>query len=299
MTRYSVHHVTHFAYDAPVSFVRCNLRLRPIPWPGQKLISHTLTITPDGMIRPVHLDGGRPDGGLAHVDRLVVSEKTNALTITSTAEMEIDRLIPLVESDDPCVGDIRRLARNSTDISATSPANFLFPSPMVPLDADIAAWCAASLAPDRPILEAGIDLATRIQRDFAFDPHATITGTPPAQAFKGRSGVCQDFAHIMISGLRAAGLAAAYASGYLRTLPPPGQERLVGADAMHAWVMLWCGPERGWIGLDPTNAILMGNDHIIVAIGRDYSDVTPVDGVLTGYGTQNVHVSVDVVPLEM
>ncbi len=101
----------------------------------------------------------------------------------------------------------------------------------------------------------------------------------------------------MISGLRAAGLPAAYASGYLRTLPPPGQPRLVGADATHAWVLLWCGPERGWVGLDPTNGIWMASDHVLMAVGRDYADIAPIDGIVLGSGAQRMHVSVDVEPL--
>ncbi len=125
-----------------------------------------------------------------------------------------------------------------------------------------------------------------------------MVDTPPREAFEKRGGVCQDFAQIMISGLRAAGLPAAYASGYLRTLPPPGRPRLVGADATHAWVLLWCGPDRGWVGVDPTNGIWMAGDHIVMAIGRDYADVAPIDGIVLGSGAQKMDVSVDVAPLE-
>ena len=112
-----------------------------------------------------------------------------------------------------------------------------------------------------------------------------------------RGGVCQDFAQIMITGLRAAGLPAAYASGYIRTIPPPGQPRLVGADATHAWVLLWCGADLGWVGVDPTNGIWMAGDHIIMAIGRDYGEIAPIDGVVLGSGAQKMDVSVDVAPV--
>jgi transglutaminase-like putative cysteine protease len=112
-----------------------------------------------------------------------------------------------------------------------------------------------------------------------------------------RGGVCQDFAQIMITGLRAAGLPAAYASGYIRTIPPPGEARLVGADATHAWVLLWCGPDLGWVGVDPTNGIWMAGDHVIMAIGRDYGEIAPIDGVVLGSGAQKMEVSVDVAPL--
>ena len=150
----------------------------------------------------------------------------------------------------------------------------------------------------RGVLEAAIALAQRIQRDFAFDPTATLVDTPPREAFLKRGGVCQDFAQIMLSGLRAAGLPAAYVSGYIRTLPPPGQPRLVGADATHAWVLIWAGPDSGWVGVDPTNGIWMAGDHIVVAIGRDYADVAPIDGIVLGGAAQDMHVSVDVAPLE-
>jgi transglutaminase-like putative cysteine protease len=168
---------------------------------------------------------------------------------------------------------------------------------LIPLDADIAAWCAEELASDRPILEAGIALARRIQRDFAFDPTATLVDTPPREAFLQRRGVCQDLTQIMITGLRAAGLPAAYVSGYIRTIPPPGQERLIGADATHAWVLLWCGPTQGWVGLDPTNGIWMAGDHIVMAIGRDYAEIAPIDGIVLGSGAQKMDVSVDVAPV--
>ena len=129
------------------------------------------------------------------------------------------------------------------------------------------------------------------------DSAATLVDTPPHEAFAKRRGVCQDFAQIMLTGLRAAGLPAAYASGYIRTIPPPGEERLVGADATHAWVLLWCGVERGWVGVDPTNGIWMAEDHIVMAVGRDYAEIAPVDGVVLGSGAQAMEVSVDVAPL--
>jgi transglutaminase-like putative cysteine protease len=137
---------------------------------------------------------------------------------------------------------------------------------------------------------------SRIHSDFVYDSEATDVSTPAAEAFRVRRGVCQDFAHIMISGLRGLGLPAAYVSGYLRTLPPPGGVRLEGADATHAWVSVWCGEENGWIAFDPTNAIVVKNDHIVLAIGRDYSDVAPIDGIILAPGKQTLKVGVDVIP---
>jgi transglutaminase-like putative cysteine protease len=136
----------------------------------------------------------------------------------------------------------------------------------------------------------------RIKQDFTYEPGATTVSTTPPMSFALRRGVCQDFAHIMISGLRGIGLPAAYVSGYLRTgnAAAPG---LQGADAMHAWVWVWCGKEAGWVGLDPTNALLAGNDHVVVAIGRDYSDVAPIDGVVFAAGGQRLDVAVSVTPV--
>ena len=230
--------------------------------------------------------------------RLVVEQPVRRLTIESLARVHVDRLIPVPDASDPTLGEIAALARASSDLGAAGPASYLFPSPLIPLDRDIAAYCALDLDPARGCLEAGIALAQRIQRDFAFDGTATLVDTPPHEAFAQRRGVCQDFAQIMISGLRAAGLPAAYASGYIRTIPPPGQARLVGADATHAWVLLWCGPVLGWVGLDPTNGIWMAGDHVVVAVGRDYAEIAPVDGVVLGSGAQSMDVSVDVAPQE-
>jgi transglutaminase-like putative cysteine protease len=202
----------------------------------------------------------------------------------------------------PAPGDcnvetIARLARETNDVGDLSPANFLYPSPNIPANADIAAWAAESLDRNRGIVDAAFNLAWRIRAGFRFDTAITTAETPPAQAFAARAGVCQDFAQIMIAGLRAAGLPAAYASGYIRTIPPEGQARLQGADAMHGWVLAWCGPERGWMGFDPTNGILMAEDHVLVAAGRDYRDIAPIDGVLTGSGAQEVRVEVDMEPV--
>jgi transglutaminase-like putative cysteine protease len=289
---YDIVHVTRFDYGAHVKFARCNLRLKPIDWPGQRLEAYTLHVSPAGRTAPA-----RAEAGLANVTRLTVDEPVRKLTIESIARVTVDRLVPAPEAGDPTLAEIAALARTSRDLSPAGPASYLFPSPLIPLDGEIAAYCAPDLDPGRNALEAGIELARRIQRDFEFDGSATFVDTPPHEAFAQRRGVCQDFAQIMITGLRAAGLPAAYASGYIRTLPPPGEARLVGADATHAWVLLWCGPAKGWVGLDPTNGIWMASDHIVTAVGRDYAEIAPVDGVVLGSGAQEMDVSVDVAPL--
>ncbi|AQR75875.1 transglutaminase family protein [Sphingomonas sp. LM7] len=289
---YQIRHITRFAYAAPVAFARNNLRLKPILWSGQTVEDYELVIEPQGRVFPA-----RAEAGLANVVRLVVDRPARTLTIESRARVRVERPVPMPEASDPSLAQVAEWARASRDPSPASPAAYLFPSPLIQLDRDIAAWCAEELAQGRGILEASIALALRIQREFAFDPAATLVDTPPREAFLQRGGVCQDFAQIMISGLRAAGLPAAYASGYIRTIPPAGQPRLVGADATHAWVLVWAGPQLGWVGVDPTNGIWMAGDHIVVAIGRDYADVAPIDGIVLGSGAQEMHVSVDVEPL--
>ena len=289
---YDIRHVTTFDYGAQVKFARCNLRLKPIDWPGQRLEEYHLDIEPEGRCHPANAEAG-----LANVTRLVVDRPVRRLTIESRARVVVDRLVPVPFPGNPTLAEVAALARASLDLSAAGPAAYLYPSPLIPLDAAIADWCAPDLDPGRDAMEAGIALARRIQREFEFDATATLVDTPPHEAFLHRRGVCQDFAQIMITGLRAAGLPAAYASGYIRTIPPAGQPRLVGADATHAWVLLWCGPVQGWVGLDPTNGIWMASDHIVMAIGRDYAEIAPVDGVVLGSGAQAMEVSVDVAPV--
>jgi transglutaminase-like putative cysteine protease len=137
----------------------------------------------------------------------------------------------------------------------------------------------------------------RIKAEFVYEVGATTASTTPPMSFALRRGVCQDFTHIMISGMRSLGLPAAYVSGYLRTTRNPNETKLEGADAMHAWVLAWCGTDIGWVGLDPTNGILAGDDHIVLAVGRDYSDVAPIDGVILVSGAQTLEVSVQVIPV--
>ena len=278
-------------------FARCNIRLKPIDWDGQRLISHSISVDPEGV-----MSAAPARGSLSNLSRLIVASTTRSLTITSDAVVEVDRAVPIILEGDLSVAAVGALARSSHDVSDQSPASFLYESPRIPADPAIADWARALLKSDQPALAAALEMARTIARDFRFDPDATKTETTPREAFDARAGVCQDFAQIMICALRSVGLPAAYVSGYIRTIPPPGQVRLQGADAMHGWVLLWCGPKdahggRGWIGLDPTNSILMAGDHIVVAIGRDYKDIAPIEGIFTGSGGQDVRVAVDVVPV--
>jgi transglutaminase-like putative cysteine protease len=290
---YNIRHRSRFRYTYPVAFARCNLRLKPVEWAGQTLEEYELSIMPFARTTAT-----KPIGYLGNVTRMVMDRPARELTIESHFRIRVERETPTAQSDDPTVAEVASLTRATVSIDVESPANYVYPSPSIPLIPEITARCADDLDGSRGIVEAGLALATRIYEDFAYDGSATTADTPPAEAFEKRHGVCQDFAQIMIAGLRGFGLPAAYVSGYLRTVPPPGQERLVGADATHAWVAIWCGPARGWLGFDPTNACMVGSDHIITAMGRDYSDVAPIDGIFTGRDGQKIDVSVDVEPID-
>jgi transglutaminase-like putative cysteine protease len=175
-------------------------------------------------------------------------------------------------------------------------AEFVFASPYVPLLDPLREYAEATFTPERPTVAGAIELMERVHRDFAYEPGVTDVGTPLAEVFRERRGVCQDFAHLMLGMLRALGLPARYVSGYLLTQPPPGQARLLGADASHAWISVWC-PVLGWIGLDPTNAVLPDAGHVTLAVGRDYGDVTPLRGVIQGGASHTVEVAVNVAPV--
>jgi transglutaminase-like putative cysteine protease len=173
---------------------------------------------------------------------------------------------------------------------------FLFDSALIPAGAELAAYARAAFPPGRPLLDAVLELTRRIHEDFTFDPEATTIATPLADVFTSRRGVCQDFARLEIACLRSLGLPARYVSGYLETVPPPGRSRLLGADASHAWLAVYC-PESGWIHVDPTNNLLPSCTHVTVAWGRDYNDVSPIHGVILGGGKHTLRVSVDVLRL--
>ena len=173
----------------------------------------------------------------------------------------------------------------------------LFDSPCIQRAATWFDYAATEFTPGRPAIAAALGLNRKIHEEFHYDNEATNVNTPLQTVFELRRGVCQDFAHAAIACLRSAGLAARYVSGYIRTIPPPGKPRLVGADASHAWVSVYLGPRLGWVGLDPTNNVVCASDHIPVAWGRDYRDVVPVRGVFLGGGTHELEVSVDVTPL--
>jgi transglutaminase-like putative cysteine protease len=292
--KYTIRHLTTVKYASPVSLARFNVRLKPAPWPGQVLHDYALTIDP--VPWTIQEEFGP---WIVNRSRLFVRDPLTRLAIESRMHIEVQPpAIADTNAPAPSVADIRQQAMAHRDLSAMGPASYLYASPMAPKSRTIAEWARPMLDPGRTILSAGNALMHAIFSQFIYDGDATDAATPPAEAFAKKRGVCQDFAHVMIVAARAHGLPAAYVSGYLRTLPPPGKPRLVGADATHAWVALWCGDELGWIDFDPTNDCLARTDHIFTAMGRDYADVAPIDGVFRGGGGQTMVVSVDVAPEE-
>ncbi|CAN7330695.1 transglutaminase family protein [Bosea sp. LjRoot9] len=289
---YDVRHLTTYGYSRPVPFARCILRLLPRDDGGQTVRKSELVVTP----RPAErIDGICFFGN--HMTTLTISKAHRELKVEMRARVEVNRPAPPFPGLTRHWEEVGALALASTSLEPDSPTHHLYPSRLVPAVSEVVDYARRSFSPLRPVLEAACELMARIRADFTYDPDATEVTTPLAEAFSQRHGVCQDFAHIMIAGLRGLGLPAAYVSGYIRTIPPPGQKRLEGSDASHAWVMLWCGPETGWIGLDPTNDLIVADDHIVTAFGRDYADVSPLDGVLIGPGSQKVGVAVDVIPI--
>jgi transglutaminase-like putative cysteine protease len=290
---YAVRHITRLAYLGSVRLARFNVRLKPADWPGQTLQNFSLRIDP--LPWTVQEEIGP---FVVNRSRLNIRDPLSRLTIESRFQVEVAATSFVRDMlAGPTVEQVRRHALTHSDLSALGPASYLYASSVAARSVEIGEWSRPFFGSGEPVMSAAQRLMEAIHREFRYDPKATGAETPPLVAFNQRSGVCQDFAHIMIIAARANGVPAAYVSGYLRTLPPPGQPRLVGADAMHAWVNIWCGDELGWIGFDPTNNILVHEDHIFTAMGRDYADVAPIDGVFHGGVGQTMDVSVDVAPL--
>jgi transglutaminase-like putative cysteine protease len=289
---YDVRQTTTCGYASPVAYARHVLRLTPVSREGERVQVAALQILPE----PAYRREGQDFFG-NRLTWLEVEEPHDTLTVKLAARVAVDAPLVPEPSSTPAWEAVRDEAFAVSDIGPLSPAHFLFPSRMVSLDPEIRDYVRESFPPARPILEAAIELIHRMKADIAYEIGVTTVTTTPPMSFALRRGVCQDFAHIMISGLRGIGLPAAYVSGFLRSAPPSDGTRLQGSEAMHAWVMLWCGESAGWIWLDPTNAILAEEDHVSLAIGRDYTDVAPVDGVILGSGGQRMGVSVNVTPV--
>jgi transglutaminase-like putative cysteine protease len=288
---YDVRQTTSYAYGSKVAYARHVLRLMPGERPGRRVHAAALDIEP----KPASRHDGRDFFG-NHLTFIDIRKSHDTLVIRLAARLAAETA-PAAMPASPPWEDVRDAAATTTDMGSSSPVHVLFASRQVTLDPDIRDYARASFPSGRPVLDGVVDLMHRIKADFAYEIGVTTVSTLPAKTFAQRRGVCQDFAHVMIAGLRGLGLPAAYVSGYLRTAPPDGAPRLEGSDAMHAWVSAWCGGEVGWLGFDPTNDLVAGDDHIVLAVGRDYADVAPIDGVVFASGSHHLDVAVSVIPV--
>ncbi|MDB5881619.1 MAG: hypothetical protein JWP43_1497 [Ramlibacter sp.] len=285
-------HETRYAYAPPVRTAQHMAHLKPVDNALQRLLSHELQISPAPAQQHEAID--------------VYGNTRAFFSLQSQHELLVVRGRSLVETlagtppqSAATWEDVREHLRYHRGAAYDPAAEFVFASPYVPRHANFIAYARASFSAGRPLLEAAHDLMRRIHADFEYQTEATDVGTPALEAMQLRKGVCQDFAHVMLACLRSMGLPARYVSGYLLTEPPPGKARLIGSDASHAWVSVYVPQPAGagqWADLDPTNNRAPGEDYVTLAVGRDYSDVSPVRGVLHGGAKHKLRVAVTVSP---
>lgn len=289
--RYKVTHTTTYSYSDSVPVCHNEVHLTPRDLSYQTCAYNRLLIKPV----PATLDR-RVDYFGNHAMFFAVQESHAKLTVTAVSKVHVATLAPPEPRETPSWEAVRDQLHAPNTTRCLEACQFCYDSPHVKESAELADYASLSFTAGRPILEAALDLTERIHKEFAYDPPATTVSTPLENVLRWRRGVCQDFAHLGIGCLRSLGLSARYVSGYLLTTPPPGQPRLVGADASHAWLSVYLG-ERGWLDLDPTNNLIPSTNHITLAWGRDYSDVCPIKGVFIGGGQHAMNVWVDVLPL--
>ena len=291
--RLHIVHETAYKYSAPVVLSQQLLHLTPRALPWQTCDRHRIEVEPTAGEFAEREDyyGNRT----AH---LLIAQPHEALLVRAESEVTVNPRPRERRSGAPKVSweTVRARLHSLEGRPLAEPADFLYDSPHVERSRELADYALKSFSARRGMLDATSDLARRIHKDFAFDRTATSVSTPLKQVMKDRRGVCQDFAHLMIGCLRAIGLAACYVSGYILTAPPPGKPRLVGADASHAWVSVFCGERAGWVDIDPTNNCIVDESHVTLAWGRDFGDVTPMRGVILGGGSQSLAVRVTVTP---
>jgi len=288
---YRVRHVTAYDYADPVSVSHHVLRLTPRNLPRQRCGAHRIAILP------------APQSSTTRTDYFgnvltffTLREPHSRLTVEASSELEVQNFPAPDFSRSPRWEIVPQALEGRPSQEILDACQFVFDSDRVSANAELAAYARDSFFTGRPLLEAARDLTRRIHQDFRFDTEATEVTTPVETFFEKRRGVCQDFAHLQIACLRSLGLPARYVSGYLRTTPAPGCQRLEGADASHAWCSAWC-PETGWVDFDPTNDCVPSDGHVTLAWGRDYNDVCPIHGVLLGGARHTLHVGVDVFPV--
>ncbi len=282
-----------YAYDNPADSSRHIVRLSPADLPGeQRQVAGALNVDPKPAEWRVHTDFfGNNSVELAYFD----AHKKIKFSVQSRVErLEVSQKFDAA----PTLSQLTHEISANRSLDAWAPHHFVGPTPRVPIDGATTHYARNQLGASFSVKDAVTAIGEGLHRDFQYDPEATTVETPMLDAFHGRSGVCQDFSHVMIACLRGIGIPAGYVSGFLRTTPPLGKKRLEGADAMHAWVRIWCGSQIGWVEYDPTNATFTGSDHVIIARGRDYADVAPIKGVLRSHGKHTSTQKVDVIPVK-
>lgn len=289
--RYAIDHTTTYKYRDEVSVSHHLARLRPRQLSGQRCLRHEQLVEPSPSAQSAHDDyfGNAVTFFAIHEPHAQLEVRARSEVVVSTADLP-----PFAET--PSWESVRDGFREDVAPEDLDAYEFVFDSALIKTTTEFAAYATESFPKQRPLLEGVADLTRRIHQEFTFDAKATSVATPLDEVFKSRRGVCQDFAQFQIACLRALGLPARYVSGYLETKPPPGRPRLAGADASHAWLSVYC-PEAGWVDIDPTNNLTPANRHITVAWGRDFSDVSPVRGVILGGGEHALRVAVDVIAL--
>lgn len=291
-SRFRVDHVNTYYYGHRVGLNYGEARLLPRQAVGQRVLERTLVMNPF-----VDDYSERDDAFGNRVVWFNLRQPHQSLSVTACSLIE--RCVQLHPSSSAAWEEVVEqlgkplLGESEPDLDYIAAREFCLPSPLAPLEAEAVEFARGSFTPGRPLLEAALDLSARIQAEFAYRPNATSIETPLAEVLAERHGVCQDFAHLALSGLRGLGLAARYVSGYLETTPLPGEARLVGADASHAWFSVYL-PQQGWFDFDPTNGSITGDGHLTLAWGRDYDDVAPLKGVIYGGGSHSLDVGVTV-----
>lgn len=292
MKRYAVRHETKYSYSLPVELGLHMARLSPLNGPLQRRLEYNIDVSPTpawAMAFNDHFGNGLHHFAIetAHTEFKVVQQTVVEVTAAPWS----------AASPAPAWETVRDGMRADAFPEYPEAAEFIYPSPLIVIDPAATAYAAESFAPGVSPIAAAYDLAKRFKVDFTYAPGSTTIDTAVPEIMAARHGVCQDFSHAMISGLRGLGLPARYVSGYLKThsaAGTPEEPALIGADASHAWVSLWCGPDVGWVEFDPTNALIVGEEHIAVAFGRDFTDVTPLRGLITGGGEHTLAVAVKV-----
>ena len=291
--KYRLSHRTSYAYASTVDSAQHIAHLRARPFPGQTVSSISIETNPVPALAVQHIDHFGN-----HIDIYRLDMPHDRFEIEVRAAVEVHFPDPPPADTTPPWEEVRAALNGDGFPRWVEASEFVHESPLVPGVESLEEYGARSFTPGRPILEAARELTSRIKADFQYHPGATDISTPLDEVFAGKAGVCQDFAHVEIAALRAHGLAAGYVSGYIRTVQSKEEIALRGADASHAWVAVWCGETAGWVHLDPTNDLVAKEDHVAIAWGRDFSDVSPLRGVILGGDSHSYGVAVTLEPVD-